>query len=216
MSDLFDCCPLPAAISIIPSVGCPVRFGQIQKVIFQRRQAVASVTEDTILLKATWDALLAADDDTRAVISPYFNNFVIGKNEILKEGGNDNTTINGIPRVVGMSYAPVTAELRNVESAIADAMRAYTCESSQNGYTNLWAYFVNQFGKIIGKLDADDEHVNGFDVYNLAVPDVSSEGFGKDNIYFIDWSQSGGWSEGWKIYSPTDFSALNLVNDSGS
>ena len=213
--DLFKC-PLPTALQEIGTVGCPVKFDQIQRVLFQRKQATSSLTDTSILTEATFTPLLAADDDTRMVISPYLNNFVIAKNDILKEGGNDNTTLNGIPRILGIGFAAVTAELRNVNSDIADAMRSYTPESSQNGSTNLWAYFINKDGKIIGKLNADGTHVDGFDVYNLGVPDVSSEGFAKDNIYFIDWAMAGGWSEGWKIYSPTDFNPLNLVNDTGS
>lgn len=213
--DLFPC-PLPTAIEIIPDVGCPVKFDQIQKVIFQRRQTTASFTTTTILTKSTWDALLNADDDTRMVISPMLNNFVIGRGDILTEGGNDNTTINGVPRLLGLGYAPGTAELRNVNSEIADAMRSYTSESSQNGYTNLWAYFVNKDGKIIGKLNEDGTHVDGIDIYNLVVPDVTSEGFAKDNVYFLQWGMAGGWSEGWQMYKGTDFNALNLVNNPGS
>lgn len=213
--DLFEC-PLPTALELIPDVGCPVKFDQIQKVIFQRKQVTSSFTTSTILTNAAWTVVLNADDDERAVVSPFLNNFVIGKNDALTEGGNDNTTINGIPRLLGIGFSPVTAELRNVNSDIADAMRSYTSESSQNGYTNLWAYFINKDGKIIGKVNEDGNHVDGFDVYNLVVPDVSSEGFAKDNIYYISWSQAGGWSEGWAIYTGSDFNALRLVNQPGS
>ena len=59
-------CPLPTAIGDITPNTCPDNFGQIQKVIFQRRGFVfdGTVGKDITLL-ADWQALQVAADDTK-------------------------------------------------------------------------------------------------------------------------------------------------------
>lgn len=215
--DLFQC-PLPDALVDIPPVDCPIKFDQLQKFAFQRLQTTPSFTPESILLKATWDALIAASDDTKVVVTPYLNSVLLPAGEILTEGGNDNTTLNGIPTLRGLGFVNVTAQLRNVKSEVAEALRALTPESSQNGSTNVWVYFFNRFRKIFGSEETVESvlYVKGFPIYNFYVSDVSSEGFGKDNIYNVQFAMEGGWSEFWQQYSPTDFNPLALVADTGS
>ena len=67
-------CPAAAAIATIPNVTCPENFGQIQKVAFQRlRKADGSANSFTsqasILLKASWTALLASVDGSKILTS---------------------------------------------------------------------------------------------------------------------------------------------------
>lgn len=205
--DLF-LCPLPTALTTIAAAGCPERFGQIQKFAFQRLQTTPSFTPTSILLQATWTPLLAATDSTKVVISPFLNNVIINSGDALTEGGNDNTTLNGIARLLGLGYATVTAELRNVPSTLATALRALTVESAQNGYTNLWCYMFNGEQKIIA--DKIGSTNPGFPVYNLVVTDVHSEGFNKDNIFKVSFSMAPGWSENFTIYKPTTWNPLTL------
>lgn len=211
--DLFAC-PLPTAIADIPATDCPVKFDQIQKFAFQRIQDTPSFTPTNILLVSTWHALLIAADDTKVVITPYMNSVVIPAGDALTEGGNDNTTLNGIPTLRGLGFVNVTAELRNVDADTAAGLRALTPESAQNGFTNLQVYLFNREKKIIGSLESS--RVAGFPVYNLVVTDVSSEGFGKDNIYKVQFAMAGGWSEFHASYKPTAFNPLTLSADTNS
>ena len=72
-------CPLADALPKIPNAACPVSFGQIQKVAFQKlRKATGEANEfkaDAALItkKASWTPLLSAEDGTKIVVSPYIN-----------------------------------------------------------------------------------------------------------------------------------------------
>src|SRR5574343_64346 len=175
MSTLFSC-PPPATLTSIPSQACPVRMDQIVRLAFQRKQATASFTETSILLQATWTPLLTATDATKVVLSPLIPGMVIPPSEILENGGNDNSTINGIPELRGIGFAKVTAQLQSERADIRAALRKLAAESALTpGFTNLWAYFINKDGQVIGAKNGTN--VEGFPVYNVAVGDPGTEGF---------------------------------------
>lgn len=205
MDALFTC-PPPAALADIPAQDCPERFDQIVRLFFQRKQSVPSFTEATILLEATWTPLLTAVDDTKVIKSPLIPNIVIPTGEIIKEGGNDNTTINGIPKLGGRSFVAVTAQLQDVEAAVRSALRALASESAlQPGFTNLGFFMVNRFNQIIAKSDGDS-----IDVYNVMVGDVGTEGLNKSNVANLSFDLAPGWSDDVAIFTPTDFQPINL------
>jgi hypothetical protein len=209
MPEALFSCPPPTVLADIPDQTCPERFDQIVKIVFQRTQTAPSFTTASILLQATWTPLLSAVDDTKAVISPLIPNVVIPVGEVLKEGGNDNTTINGIPKLAGRSFAAVTAQLQDAEKDVRAAMRALAAESALiPGYTNLWAYFINRFGQVIGVENGGN--VEGIPVYNLYVGDVGTEGLNKANIANLSFDLAPGWSDNVAIYTPTAFNPLNL------
>jgi hypothetical protein len=206
MDPLFVC-PPPASLATIPNQTCPERYDQIVKFFFQRKQATPSFTSATILIAATWTPLLTATDATKIVDSPLVPNVVIPAGEVLKEGGNDNTTINGIPRLAGRGFVGVTANLTDTEAAVRTAMRALASESAlQPGFTNLWVYMVNRFGQIIAGSDG-----SGIDVYNVMVGDVGTEGLNKNNTNNLSFDLAPGWSDNVKVFQPTaPFNPMNL------
>ena len=72
----FCQCPGLAALKSIPNATCSEGFGQIQKVIFQRLRQDngkpnAFTTEKPITKLANLTPLLAANDSTKIVVSPY-------------------------------------------------------------------------------------------------------------------------------------------------
>lgn len=210
--DLF-LCPPPAAIANIPSYDCPIRWEQIQKILFRRINGKAALTTATALLSATVTPLLTETDDTKIVVSPFLSNVVIPPNEVLKEGGNDNTTLNGVPQFRGLGFAGGTAQLRNAPATVAAALGAITSETSvQPGQTNIEAIFVNKDGKIIGRNPTGTEF-HGFPIYNFVLTDVSSEGFGRDNLYNISFDLAPGWSDKHVMLTPTDWNALTVTNE---
>jgi hypothetical protein len=117
MDPLFSC-PPPTALATIPSQACPEVWDQIVKFAFQRKQATPSFTSTTIKVAATWTPLLTASDSTKVVITPYIAGVVIPPGEVLKEGGNDNSTINGIPRITGLGFVPVTAQPQSLQATV--------------------------------------------------------------------------------------------------
>lgn len=208
MSSLFSC-PPPSALASIPVTACPVRFDQIVRLAIQRKQSSASFTETSILLQATWTPLLSATDATKLVLTPLIPNMVIPPTEILSNGGNDNTTINGIPELRGIGFAQVTAQLQSESAATRLALRALASESALTpGFTNLWAYFINKDGQVIGKKNSTN--VEGFPIYNIAVGDPGTEGYLQNNKTNFSFALEGGWADAAAIYAPTAFNPVNL------
>jgi hypothetical protein len=206
MDPLFSC-PPPTALATIPSQACPEVWDQIVKFAFQRKQATPSFTSTTIKVAATWTPLLTASDSTKVVITPYIAGVVIPPGEVLKEGGNDNSTINGIPRITGLGFVPVTAQPQSLQATVRAALQALGSESSLSpGFTNLWVYFFNRFGQIIANADG-----SGFDAYNVMAGDAGTEGFAKLNTMNFGFDLAGGWSKNANIYTPTaPFNPLSL------
>ena len=61
----------------------------------------------------------------------------------LRKGGNDNTTLNGEVEVTGTESSVFTADFKDLEPALARAIKDLKCES-------LKVFFVNDAGDIIG------------------------------------------------------------------
>jgi hypothetical protein len=209
--DLFAC-PAPTAIATIPATSCPIRWDQVQKMLIRRISGAQALTTSTVLLSATITPLLSAADSTKLIVSPFIHDFKIPQSEVLKEGGNDNTTINGVPTLRGLGFVGATGMLKNISAAAAAKIRAITPETATApGETNIEALFVNKDGKVIAQNPASTT-VKGFPIYNLALTDVGSEGFGKDNIYNLSFDLAPGWSEYHAMYTPTDWNALTVAN----
>jgi hypothetical protein len=194
--DVLFYCPPAATLEDIPDFECAFRFDQVQRFFFQRLQAVSSFTAATIILGATWTPLLAAEDDTKIVKTPRLANVIIPPGEILKEGGNDNTTLDGIPRLNGRGFSPVTIDLLDMTPAILSGIRALANESV--GASNIILRMVNRFGQIISHSDGD-----GIPVYNIMVGDIGTEGFGKPNVARLTFDLPPGWSDNVQMFVPT-------------
>lgn len=212
MTDLFTC-PVPTALAAAPNPSCPVKFDQIQKMLLRRITNRATVTTATALLSATITPLLSAADDTKLLVSPWLLGFSLPQVEPLKEGGNDNTTLNGVPRLLGLGFVSVTATMENVAASTAQAMRALASESANSaaGTTNLEAFFVNKEGKLIGD-NPSSTTLYGFKIYNFVVTDVASEGFNQANKFGVSFDMEPLWSKTFTVLTPTDYNALTIVN----
>ena len=140
-------CPLPTALTTIAATGCPFNLGQLQRVLITRASntefPMTIATSDPALL-ATWTPLLSATDDTKVVKTPLVGgNPVISGGAAITQGGNDNSTLNGEVEVTGTESSVFTADFKDLEPAIARAIKLLKCES-------LKVFFVNDSGDIIG------------------------------------------------------------------
>lgn len=212
MEQLF-LCPPAATIADIPTQACPERFDQVIKFFFQLKQAVDDppFSSTSIKLVATWTPFMSASDATKIQGTPLFANLVIPRGEIIKTGGGDNTTINGVPRLGGRANVAVTAELQDTEAVVRAAIRTYAAQSAlMPGFTNLSAYFVNRFGEIICRKVGSNHF--GIDIYNLYVGDPGTEGLGASNISNMSFDMIGGWADDVVVVKPTDFNPIELTN----
>lgn len=197
----FCVCPAPSEIADIPAFDCGEDFGQIQKLVFQRRQSVASFA--TLVAAGTlsnWTTLKGATDSTKVVSTPFFENFVLPAVEAITEGGDDNTTLDGVAVVVGQTTPIATGNFRSLPSAIFEAIQLYNCEK------DLTVYMINEFGKIIG-YSANGTTFQGIPVSEFYIGDKSINGKNTQDKNMFRVAFRAGWSKKIKLVTPADFDA---------
>lgn len=193
-------CIRPEALTDIPLSDCEINFDQIIMLIYQRTQAAAPFTDATIKLLATWTPLLAAADSKKIVMTPKFAGLTIPQSAALTQGGNDNTTINGIPIYNGEGFVDVTAQISGMSSDTKAAIKTLTPESQANslGLSNLTVYLVNRFGDIISN------NYRGFPIYNNRISSVGSEGLNSRNQNQLGFSFGPDWDNNLAITKRAD------------
>ena len=199
-------CPLPAAIGGITAVTCGENLGQIVKIAFQRAGSpfigFTGVLNHADLL-ASWTAKKAAADATKIQVTPFLENMVIPQVEAITEGGDDNSTIDGRVIVVGASTIQVTGQFRSLPAATLRELKAYSCEN------DLTAYFINEFGKIIG-VSEDDVELAGIPIYEWFIGDGGSEGKNTQDKTIYRFNMNYGWRDYLKFVTPSDFNGRDL------
>lgn len=200
-------CPLPTALTTIPTQACPFRFDQIVRAFFQRRQPSATPTFATLTAfqtLATWTPLMTAVDSTKVVASPIFSGLVIPRSEAITTGGGDNSTFNGIAEYNGEGSVRVTAQLKNVAPAVKRAMDLLSQESlsGSTGLTNLEVFMVNKdnYAFPVNPMTNAVPPVattvyKGVPIYNFRISSAGSEGFGAPNIHDISWDMPASWAD---------------------
>lgn len=178
MSLVCDCTNLPAALADIPNQTCQKneRIGQIVRLAFQRVQpsGAPTFTEANIGLEATWTPLLAAIDSTKIVLSPLLTNAVIANTEAQTTGGNDNTTVKGVPVYFGEGFGSFTSVLQDASKEVKDALAALACETFTS-IPQVTVYFFSEFNRVFAA-DLSPTDVRGFELVNLRVGGTGTEG----------------------------------------
>lgn len=216
MSSLLCECPNPVELESPVDFTCPENFDQIQKTLLFRKAAVSGLSwfadVAALSIEANWDALLAESGDDKLIITPYLNNVIIPQSEEQTEGGNDNTTVNGIETSLGESFSKVTGELRGAPSVVSRAMQKVGCETtSEIGATNIHSFYLAKNNVLIYRLPEGVTVPDGFPIYNLRVGDVGTEGFNAKNKMPMSWSMAPGWSNYFAIVK-LPFDLLSKVN----
>lgn len=209
-------CPAAAALPDVPNAVCSESFGQIQKAAFQRLvdedgernkfvQGSTGTPGNPITKKASWTALLSADDGTKVVVSPFINSPADAGGDARKtSGGNDD--LGGVAEVLGGNPVNFTGSLRAIPQAIAKALKQLTCEANAG---NLGVYLFDENGNIEAIEDPDTPGtyypipVRGFYVGDKLHGNYDA----KDNNA-IEWSYKPNYSDDLKIVTPEDFNPL--------
>ena len=207
-------CPAATAIETIPAVSCPENFGQIQKVAFQRLLKAdgtrnAFTSSASILLKASWTALLAAADGSKIVVSPYINAPAdSGGDARMTSGGNDD--LGGMPSVLGGEPVQFTGSLRSVPQSVIKAMKPLMCEANVG---NLGVYLFDENGKIecVAESTGTNPVVTSYYPIPIRALFIGSKIHGnydaKDSNA-ISWYYPDNYSDKLVILTPTDFNPL--------
>ena len=196
----FEClCPNPTELPDLTLSNCPFNIKQLQRVIGQRGGYQFDGTPgNDITLLADWQALQVAADDTKVVAAPLFGGDpVVTAGEPLTTGGNDNTTLNGVPEVNGVGPSVFTATYKNITPAEKAALQAWFCE------LDFVVYFVNQDGNFVVR-EVSAGTYEGFEVYGrFFVGDRNNEGFAGNDTFACQFSMKPGWDDDLVIVEPT-------------
>lgn len=203
-------CPANPAIATIPNVVCPENFGQIQKVAFQRlRKADGTRNSFTstasILLLASWSALLAAADGSKVVVSPYINAPADSGGDARRTGGG-NDDLGGISQVLGGNPVQFDGQLRSVPQSVIKTMKELQCEAAAG---NLGVYLFDENGKI----EAIKDQTTATTFYPIPVRSlfIGSKihgNFDAKDSNAISWMYPDNYSDDLAIVTPTDFNPL--------
>lgn len=204
-------CPTGAAIPNVPNASCPVDFGQIQKIVFQRVFSTGTTknkfsTSAAITALASWTANFSAADGTKMVITPYVEAPTAdGGDAITYGGGND--TLGGVTKVIGRNPINMTFALRQCSQEIVKALKGLMCEQ------NLAVYLVNGDGQILALKGATNGEYLPIPVDNLFVGDLMLNGLETPDENTLSFSFKPNWSDDAVVVSPTDFNPLtDLAN----
>ena len=203
-------CPAASALTTIPNVACAENFGQIQKVAFQRlRQADGTVNSFTstasILLKASWTALLAATNGTKVVISPYINAPAdSGGDARMSSGGNDD--LGGVATVLGGNPVQFDGSLRSIPQSVIKAMKELQCEANAG---NLGVFLFDENGNIEALQDQTTQNTYyPIPIRGLFIGSKIHGNYDAKDSNLISWQYPDNYSDDLVIVKPTDFNPL--------
>ncbi len=211
-------CPAAAALPNIPNFTCAESFGQIQKVAFQRLYKSAGgknsfTTAAGIGKLASWSPLLAAEDDTKIVISPYIQAPTAEAGAPRTFGGG-NETLGGIEEIIGREPTPFTGVIRKMPQSLIKALKELQCESDSQ---NLGVYLFDENGSI-GALQDPTTATTYYPIpiRSLFVGDKTLGGLEAPDSNAVQWSFLPNWSDDLAILTPEDFNPLtDLKNAAG-
>lgn len=210
---LLTVCPVPSEITDIPVPTCIEDFGQITKLLLQRRYSTGT-TENSLTIGtnnpnvlATWTTLLTAADGTKVQGSPQIDNSDLSGAEAVTYGGGDATAF-GVSKVIAQNPASFTGEIHQVRQDVIDALKDYQSEI-------LSVYLVNEFGQIAGVTD-DITTPTTFKGFPIAKGTffVSDKNGGKRESPDMNMIQNQflpNWSDKFYVVNPTDFNGNDLA-----
>lgn len=203
-------CPTGTALPDIPVSNCPESFGQIQKVAFQRLykstgEKNSFETDAGIEKKASWTPLLAANDDTKIVISPYIQAPTAEAGAARTFGGG-NETLGGVEEIMGREPTPFTGVMRKLPQKIIKALKELQCESWGD---NLGVYLFDENGAIGAIQDAKTATIHyPIPIRSLFIGDKTLGGYEAPDSNNIQWVFLPNWSDDLAIIVPEGFNPL--------
>lgn len=210
---LLTICPPATEIEDIPVPTCIEDFGQITKLIFQRRYSTGS-TENifTIALTnpnvlATWTTPLTAADGTKAQASPLIENSALEGADAVTYGGGDATAF-GISKNIAQNPSNFSGEIHARRQDVIAALKLYQGEI-------LSVFLVNEFGQIAGATDviSTPTTFKGFPIapQTFFVSDKNGGKRETPDMNMIKFQFYPNWSDKFYVVNPTDFNGNDLV-----
>lgn len=203
MSRIVCCPPATALESVVTSLtDCPSSVGQVQKLVFWRTgNSIASVT--TALIQTTWDTLLAAADDTKALVTPLLHNPDVPMGDPREFGGGNETQWGATYRKGGQAPT-ATFTMHDVDQDAITSLKKLACEY-------LAVIFIDEANRFV--YSDTGSTVAGFEVVpnSLFVSDKKLGGFDEPDTNLLMFDLQPMWSDTLEITIASTF-ALAMVN----
>lgn len=213
MSSIKIICPPAAEIADLGSITCFEDFGQIQGVAFQRQESApgtknAFVTAtNPILVKASWDAFIAASDSTKLQVAPSVVENPTNTPGAARTSGGGNAKVGGINKIIGVEASTFEFTLNAYDQGAITALKSYMQEPK------LGVFIFNEHGQIGAIVD---NRTTPTEYYPIPIAPrtffVGDKGFGgleEEDFNMMMWSMLANWSNNFVILNPTDFNPLS-------
>ncbi|GAA3940514.1 hypothetical protein GCM10022406_25640 [Hymenobacter algoricola] len=186
-------------MTAIAKQDCAVNLKQLQRLLLQRYNKVPTfATEAEMKTLAAWEALFDANDDTKVIITPFFQKAVIPSSEAQFGGENSNDTLNGVGTFLGFNPVRLSGEFVGLDSATYEQLDALTAESlAELGVARVTAYPVTADGEILAK------GLRGIPGFNFTVGSPGTQGFKSQTVFPFGMSFSADWFKGVSVIKPT-------------
>lgn len=186
-------CPAGAHLTDLTIAECKESFGQIQKVIIQRKYQSAgllnSISATDIKTKTAMAGLAAAADGTKIIISPYLQNPTTTPGEARTFGGG-NQTLGGIEIVVGREPTTFESVIYQEKQSTIAAMKNYSCEE-------IGVYLIDENGNIGAIADnvTTPTKFSPIPIRSFFVGDKNLGGYEEPDSNALKWSFLPNWSD---------------------
>lgn len=206
-------CPVGESLGSFRDQRCKSSFGQIQKLLFQRRLdghgTLNAIVAADIVKKVTWEGLIGAVGDTAVTVSPELSNPETEPGAARTFGG-DNQTAGGIQIIVGREATQFTGAFYELDQSIIKVMKSYQCE-------DLAVYFVDEYGNIgcIAHGSGGNIAYSGVPVKSFFIGDKDFGGLTDPDSNIISFNMLPNWSDDFTIVkqSTMDFNPLTDLNN---
>jgi hypothetical protein len=207
-------CPVGASLESLTDQQCKSSFGQIQKLLIQRRLgaqgALNTIAAADIVKLTKWTGLIGASDSTKVVVSPELSNPETEPGAARTFGG-DNQTPGGVQIIVGREATQFTGAFYELDQSVIKVMKSYQCE-------DVAVYFVDEYGNIgcVSHGSGNDLAYSGVPIQSLFIGDKDFGGLTDPDSNAISFNMKPNWSDDFVIIkqSGMDFNPLTDLNNS--
>lgn len=205
-------CPRPSELKSLVIPPCLEQFGQIVRLIVQRRYDDAGnkieidIAANDPKALATWTALNTAADSTKVIFSPEIGASSITPGEPRNVGGG-NATPGGETITLGSNPSAFVGNLLQAKQSTIETLKSYCGEDLQ-------VFFINEDGQIAGEIDdhAVKTKLSGFHIRRTWFIMDKKTG-DRENLDYngLRFEMQANWSDKFYIFNP-DFPARTLAN----
>lgn len=202
-------CPVGKNLNAPTLSACKSSFGQIQKVLFQRRlddnNALNSITAASIITAAGWATLTAAQNSTRVIVSPELSNPETEPGAARTFGG-DNQTPGGVQIIVGREATSFTGAFYELDQSAIKVLKELQCE-------DLVVFFIDEYGNI-GCITTDSGTTyRGVPIRSLFIGDKDFGGLTDPDSNLISFNMLPNWSDDFVIVKQSTMNGFNPLTD---